>query len=142
MNKLVIVIVALLVIVGGFLFYNLSTSKIVPLDNSMSENQNGLSGENEIIAENLEQTSNSQTYTIEIKSFSFQTSELEINAGDTIVWTNQDSVSHTVTSDSGSELNSNYLSKSQSYSHTFMQAGTFNYHCTPHPYMKGKVIVN
>ncbi|MBI2042961.1 cupredoxin family copper-binding protein [Candidatus Pacearchaeota archaeon] len=146
MNKLTVIIVALLVIVGGFLFYNLSQSNnsdIVSLDDGISAGNSGeVFGESEMIAETPEQTTNPKTYAIEIKSFSFQNQELTINSGDTVIWTNMDSVSHTITSDSGSELNSNYLSKSQSYSHTFTQAGTYDYHCAPHPYMKGKIIVN
>ena len=56
-------------------------------------------------------------------------------------WTNRDSVRHTVTSDSGNELDSELLSQSGSYSHTFAQTGTYDYHCKPHPYMTGTIIV-
>lgn len=82
-----------------------------------------------------------QTYSIDIANFAFSPSEIRIKAGDTIVWTNKDSARHTVTSDSGSELGSALLSDGESYSHTFSAAGTFSYHCAPHPYMKGKIIV-
>ena len=33
------------------------------------------------------------------------------------------------------------MKKDQSYSITFNEAGTYDYHCTPHPFMKAKVIV-
>ena len=82
------------------------------------------------------------TITANIQNFAFSPSTINIKAGDTVVWTNQDSVQHTVTSDSGSELNSGFLSKGQPYSHTFNTPGTYNYHCTPHPNMKAKVIVS
>jgi plastocyanin len=52
-----------------------------------------------------------------------------------------DSVMHTATSDSGSELASTSLSKGESYTHTFTTPGTYNYHCAVHPSMKGKIIV-
>lgn len=82
-----------------------------------------------------------QTYNINIANFAFSQKEIRIKKGDRIVWTNKDSASHTVTSDSGSELGSGFLSNEESYSHTFNTAGTFSYHCSPHPYMQAKVIV-
>jgi plastocyanin len=36
---------------------------------------------------------------------------------------------------------SELLAKGESYSFTFKKAGTYTYHCTPHPYMKGTVVV-
>src|SRR3989344_5701574 len=86
-------------------------------------------------------TSSPKTYQVSISNFAFSPSTLTIKKGDMITWTNKDSVSHTVTSDSGDELDSNMLSKGKTYSHTFNKAGTFNYHCTPHPSMKAKIIV-
>jgi len=104
-------------------------------------------GNNQANQTNASQTQ-SRTLYIEIKDFAFSSPDfdfdtltLHVNPGDTVVWTNKDSVQHTVTSDSGSELNSQYLSKGSSYSHTFITEGEFDYHCKPHPYMKGKIIV-
>ncbi len=82
-----------------------------------------------------------QTYNVEMKNFAFSPSTLTIKKGDTVVWTNRDSTQHTVTSDSGTELNSERLSQEETYSHTFNTQGTFSYHCTPHPSMNGKIIV-
>jgi amicyanin len=79
--------------------------------------------------------------TIIIEGFSFHPLELKVKMGTSVTWTNQDSAPHTVTSDSGSELNSGSLSKGQSYSHTFNEAGTFEYHCKFHSMMKAKIIV-
>ncbi|MEK6885926.1 MAG: cupredoxin family copper-binding protein [Nanoarchaeota archaeon] len=82
-----------------------------------------------------------QTYDIELKGFAFNPITLNIKAGDTIVWTNKDPAKHTVTSDSGTELDSALFGQGETYSHTFTTAGTYNYHCAPHTSMKGKVIV-
>ena len=90
---------------------------------------------------NSSQQASPETLNIEISDFAFKQSQLTINIGDTVIWTNKDSASHTVTSDSGSELNSPSLSRNQMYSHTFNQQGTFEYHCKPHSYMEGKIIV-
>ena len=81
------------------------------------------------------------THAIDIKAFTFSVKELKVKRGDTVIWTQQDSVGHTVTSDTGSELGSPVLSVGQTYSHTFTTKGTFAYHCTPHPGMTAKVVV-
>lgn len=82
-----------------------------------------------------------QTHEINIQGFAFSPKELTIQVGDTIIWTNLDSTQHTVTSDSGTELDSEYLSKDETYSHTFTTVGNFAYHCIPHPSMKGTITV-
>lgn len=78
---------------------------------------------------------------IEIKDFSFNPSELSIKVGESIIWTNLDSAPHTITSISGDEIKSNSLNKGETYLHEFNQAGTFEYYCSLHPSMKGKIIV-
>ena len=82
-----------------------------------------------------------QSQNIKLKNFAFNPSEIIIKKGSVVIWTNEDSYNHDVTSESGDELNSGILSKGQTYSHTFNQAGTFDYYCTIHPSMKGKIIV-
>jgi len=78
---------------------------------------------------------------VEIEDFAYNPATLTINVGERVEWRNRDSVGHSVTSDSGSELSSGMLSLDQTYSHTFNTAGTYSYHCIPHPNMKGTVIV-
>jgi plastocyanin len=77
---------------------------------------------------------------IVITNFSFVPAELSISVGTTVKWTNKDSASHTVTSATG-DWDSGMLSKGQSFSRTFTQAGTFAYQCTVHPTMKGTITV-
>ena len=78
--------------------------------------------------------------TVSMQNFAFSPAEITIKKGDTVKWTNLDSVAHTVTSDDG-EFDSGLLGQNASWSRTFNEAGTFEYHCTPHPYMKAKIIV-
>ena len=87
-------------------------------------------------------SSNPQTYNIDIAGFAFAPSTLNVRVGDVIIWTNSDSVTHTITSDSGNELKSSSLSNGETYTHTFNTAGTYNYHCSIHSTMKGNVIVS
>ncbi len=76
--------------------------------------------------------------TVVIKDFKFQPAEMTIQKGDTITWINQDSARHNAAGDS---FDTGLLGKGESSTLTFDEAGTFDYICTPHPYMKGKVIV-
>lgn len=82
-----------------------------------------------------------QGKSVDITNFAFSPSELKVKKGDTVTWTNKDSVPHSIVSDSGSELNSPNLSKEQTYSHTFNQTGIFGYHCSIHSSMAGKIVV-
>lgn len=81
------------------------------------------------------------TDSVTIKDFAFSPVAITVKVGTKVTWTNQDAVGHTVTVDSGSGPDSPLLDQGQSYSYTFSKAGTYTYHCTPHPYMKGTVIV-
>ena len=85
--------------------------------------------------------SQSGAYNVAIKDFAFSPSEITIKKGKTVTWMNGDSAPHTVVSDSGSEINSPSLSNGQTYSHTFNSAGTYAYHCSIHPGMKARIIV-
>ena len=63
-----------------------------------------------------------------------------IGVNNTVTFVNNDSSPHTVTADDGS-FDSGNLPAGQSWAHTFTAAGTFNYHCSYHSWMKGTVIV-
>ena len=81
--------------------------------------------------------------TVTIKDFAFNPGTITVKVGTKVTWTNEDSVSHTVTADtmSADAPASGNIAKGESYSFTFNKAGTYAYHCTPHPYMKASVIV-
>jgi len=74
---------------------------------------------------------------------------LTVSKGTTVTWTNGDTTLHTVTSGSpesgnsgtGTEFDSSYLAAGKTFQHQFSISGTFDYYCTLHPYMKGKVVV-
>ncbi|MBI2855119.1 MAG: cupredoxin family copper-binding protein [Chloroflexi bacterium] len=73
-----------------------------------------------------------------IKEFAFSPAQLTVRVGDTVTWTNGDSVSHTATGDG---WNSGNLSNGQKYSKRFDTTGTYDYLCQIHPAMKGGIIV-
>jgi plastocyanin len=77
---------------------------------------------------------------VAIKDFAFNPATIQVKAGQSITWTNQDSTAHTVTLDDKS-VDSGNIEANATYSHAFAQAGTFSYHCAIHPQMKGTVTV-
>ena len=81
-----------------------------------------------------------QTVAVEIDNFKFGTASLEVAAGTTVTWTNRDDVPHTVTS-STKIFKSAALDTAEGFSYTFKEAGTFEYYCSLHPHMTGKVVV-
>lgn len=79
-----------------------------------------------------------------IQDFSFSPKKLTIAKGTTLKWTNKDNAHHDVKPDSdyGSAFAaSKLMAMGESYSFTFNTPGTYNYHCTPHPYMKAIIEV-
>ncbi|MDH3677885.1 MAG: cupredoxin domain-containing protein [Nitrosopumilus sp.] len=70
---------------------------------------------------------------------------ITVNQGRQITWLNEDAAFHSVTSGSYGEpsglFDSGYLDPGQPFSIDFDEKGTFDYFCTLHPWMKGKVIV-
>jgi len=76
----------------------------------------------------------------EIKTMTFGLQRIEIPAGTTVTWTNNDPLVHTVTADDKS-WDSGAIEPGKTWSHTFTQAGEYAFHCTPHPFMKAVVVV-
>lgn len=77
---------------------------------------------------------------VDIRDFAFSPRTIEIRVGDTVRWTNRDSVAHTATARGGS-FDTGLLSEGESGSVRFTAAGTYRYVCTPHPDMTGTVVV-
>lgn len=72
--------------------------------------------------------------------YKFGTDSVTIAAGQAVRWINDDPVEHTVTFD-GAEAGSPPLPHNGTFIHRFDKPGRYTYHCTPHPFMKGVVIV-
>lgn len=80
------------------------------------------------------------TIEVIIEGFAFKPAEITVPAGSVVTWRNRDGVTHTVTARDKS-FDSGSLSGGETFSYTFKEKGTFEYYCTPHSYMSGKVIV-
>jgi len=72
-------------------------------------------------------------------------SKISIRQGESVTWLNEDAAFHSVTSGTYENPNgmfdSRYLDPNESFTVKFEESGTFDYFCTLHPWMKGKVIV-
>jgi plastocyanin len=78
-----------------------------------------------------------------IRNFGFEPASVSVRAGGTVTWVNCDEPgqpAHTSTADAGA-WSSPTLAPGQAFSRTFDQAGNFLYHCEPHPFMTGTVVV-
>ena len=85
-------------------------------------------------------SSTSNASSVSIANFSFSPATLNVAVGTKVTWTNNDSVTHTVTAIQGA-FDSNDLSPGSTFSFTFTKAGTYTYHCKIHPSMTATIIV-
>ncbi|MFA5129997.1 MAG: plastocyanin/azurin family copper-binding protein [Patescibacteria group bacterium] len=77
---------------------------------------------------------------VNISNMAFSPAIVGIKKGTVVKWSNDDSVVHTVTEDNGA-FNSPALNPTDGFTFTFSEVGTYNYHCSIHPSMKGTVKV-
>ena len=75
-----------------------------------------------------------------MREMTFRPLRIEVTAGATVVWTNSDAMVHTVTSDDG-RWSSGAIEPGATWRRRFDRPGTYTLHCTPHPFMKGVVVV-
>lgn len=77
---------------------------------------------------------------VNISDYQFSPDSLSVKVGTTVVWTNTTAnTTHTVTSNSGAFNHT--LSAGDTFSFTFKTAGTFDYHCSIHPFMTATITV-
>jgi len=84
----------------------------------------------------LAQADPTVTYGQQITDFGFDPIQLSVNAGDTVTWT----MPHAVTADDDS-FDSGLINPDDTFSISFGAPGSYAYHCTAHPWMKGVITV-
>jgi amicyanin len=90
--------------------------------------------------EKIRSTASGQ-YEIQIDNFRFTPASITVPAGAVVTWINKDDVPHIVVTKNGKAFKSPVLDTDQKFTHTFAQPGTYEYYCSIHPKMAGKVIV-
>ena len=78
---------------------------------------------------------------VTITSAGFQPAILQVKVGDTVTWSNNDSATHTVTSDTAGLFDSGPIAQGATFKFTFSQAGTFMYHSTSDTGWAGMITV-
>jgi plastocyanin len=78
---------------------------------------------------------------VRIIDFEYEPSVLEVTTGTVVTWTNEDGAPHTATAEDDS-FDTGRLDKGESGEITFDTPGTYDYICTYHPYMEGRIEVS
>ena len=81
------------------------------------------------------------TVDVDMKDILFVPEKISARVGQTVVWTNEDDVAHTVKANSGADFESKAISKGKTFSAKLTKAGTIPYVCTIHPSQKGTITV-
>ena len=79
-----------------------------------------------------------------IAEFKFEPAAVTVHAGDTVEWKNDDFVPHTATADSEGQkpaFDSGTIDTRAAWRYVARKKGTYNYSCTFHPNMTGKLTV-
>ena len=113
-----IVIVLAVIVIGGLFFL---TQK-QPANQSPTTQQSPTNSEN----------------TVTIQNFAFNPVTLTVKQGTKVTWTNEDSAPHKIKSDT---FNSGDLNQGDTFEFTFNTKGSFDYSCSIHPSMTGKIVV-
>ncbi len=76
----------------------------------------------------------------------YQPNPVQVTAGATVTWTNDDAVPHTATSGENAtpdqRFDSGIMAPAATFEHTFTEAGEYPYFCLLHPNMVGTVSVS
>ncbi len=91
------------------------------------------------LASALPGTAHAAQLEVKIDNFTFGPQKLTAKVGDTVTWTNEDDIPHTVVSTG--HFRSKALDTADKYSFTFTAPGTFEYFCGLHPHMQGTIVV-
>ncbi len=78
--------------------------------------------------------------TVHVKDFKFDPPVLTVHVGDRVTFVNDDDEAHTVTS-TDKAFDSGGLDTGNTWQHVFSKAGTYQYFCELHPYMKATIVV-
>ncbi|MEJ6511322.1 MAG: cupredoxin domain-containing protein [Actinomycetota bacterium] len=79
--------------------------------------------------------------TVHVKDGEFDPRDIDIEAGGTVMWINDDVASHDLHFLAPNKLYSGVVKPGKAWIHTFAAAGTYDYYCDFHNTMKGVVVV-
>jgi plastocyanin len=79
---------------------------------------------------------------VSVQDNTFDPGTIKVKVGDTVEWTNDGGIAHTVTATAGADFDSGSLAPGDTFSFTADKAGTISYVCTFHPGMQGTIEVS
>lgn len=136
-KALITIIVVIVLAVGGWVIYDHGKTN----NNSLYGNNTNSSTQTN---SNTNSTQSAATGNITISAnMIFTPSQINVAKGATVTWTNNDNVAHTVIDDLnnvGGPASGN-IEPGSTYSFTFNKTGSFQYHCSIHPAMRGTIVV-
>jgi plastocyanin len=135
MKKVFIAVFVVLVLsAGGWaLFMQSDPNNDTPSNTPTSSGQDNATSDSS--------SSETSSATVNITNTLFSPSQVTIQKGDNVTWTNNDTADHTVTADTGNGPKSETIKPGSKYTYTFDEAGSFQYHCDFHSAMHGTVVV-
>lgn len=142
MKKTILIIGAIaVVIVGGIVVWMLLGAR--PQSDTGDSTRVGDAPSN---ASGVADHTSEERVTVTMKNTAFAPQKIKIKKGTTVTWTNEDTVRHNVVAlneddQSGLPNTNQLLGNGESYTYTFDAIGTFDYKCSPHPFMTGAVEV-
>jgi plastocyanin len=78
---------------------------------------------------------------VTISDYLYEPDAITVPAGTEVTFTNEDAAPHTATSRDQGAFDSDSIATGESGSVTLEEAGTFQYYCAFHPFMKGTITV-
>ena len=99
----------------------------------------GSGGDNSAPA--TDQAAKASGTSVSVQDNSFSPGTLKVSVGDTVTFTNDGAVAHTVTATNGAKFDSGSLEPGKTFKFTAEKAGTVSYVCTIHPGMQGTIEV-
>ena len=140
-----VVVVVIIAIAAWYIFGNKNSnnSSLYGNNNNSSASNQTPSGSNNTPANGANSSQTQSTNKVTIANMAFSPSQITVNKGDTVTWTNNDSTTHTVTDDLSNVggPSSGDIAPGSTYSFTFTKSGSFQYHCSIHPSMRGTIVV-
>ncbi len=136
-STIIAIVLAVVVVAGGglaYFMYSQAPKSAYPAP------QTGGSAQTNTPVANAPVVVPQPTYTVSIKNFAFSPASLSVKKGSMVIWQNYDSMAHTVIGDKGGPVSS-LLNMGNTYGYTFNTVGSFPYHCSVHPNMKGTITV-
>jgi plastocyanin len=85
--------------------------------------------------------SGGKTVRVAMKDILFVPDTVTARVGQTVRWTNEDDIAHTVKAEKGATFESKALSKGDTYEAKLTKTGTIGYVCTIHPSQRGSIMV-